>query len=232
MGMPGDVTSLPCPDAVLFDVDGTLVDSNYLHVTAWHRAFLDVGRTVPMWRVHRAIGMDSGRLLAELLGDDADRLGDDAKARHAEHYADLGDQLRPLPGARELVEALSGAGLQVVLATSAPPGELDRLREVLDVGAAVTAVTDSDDVATAKPAPDIVQVALDRAAVPAQRAVFVGDAVWDVEAALRAGVTCVAVRSGGTAADELRAAGARVVFDDAARLLAAIGDRPDDWLRS
>ena len=226
------MSSLPRPDAVLFDVDGTLVDSNYLHVHAWHRAFLDLGVIVPSWRIHRAIGMDSGELLGALLGADADARGDEAKDRHATHYATLGDQLRVLPGAREFVASLAAAGLEVVLATSAPPAELDRLREVLDVDRELTALTDSDDVATAKPSPDIVGVALERAGVPADRAVFVGDATWDVEAAGRAGVPCVAVRSGGSGTQELREAGAVAVFDDLAALAAAVHDGDDDgWLR-
>ncbi|MHA3701810.1 HAD family hydrolase [Jatrophihabitans sp. YIM 134969] len=224
------MSHLTRPAAVLFDVDGTLVDSNYLHVSAWHQAFLDVGRTVPVWRIHRAIGMDSSRLLSAVLGDDADRLGDDAKSQHAERYAALGRFLRPLPGARDLVSSLSDAGLAVVLATSAPPEELDRLREVLDVDAELTATTDSDDVETAKPAPDVVGVALERAGVAAADALFVGDATWDAEAAGQAGVTCVAVRSGGTGDAELRAAGAVGVFDDAAAVLAAITDDDEKWL--
>lgn len=223
--------TVPRPDAVLLDVDGTLVDSNYLHVLAWVRACLDVERVVPSWRVHRAIGMDSSELLGALLGNDAGRLGDRAKARHAEHYRDLGGLLRPLPGARRLVRALSDAGIEVVLATSASPDELERLRSVLDVDVELTAVTDAEDVDTAKPAPDIVSVALDRAGVAAERALFIGDATWDVEAAGRASVPCVAVRTGGVGTEELRAAGALGVYNDAADLLEQIGDEPHTWLR-
>ena len=222
---------LPRPDAVLLDVDGTLVDSNYLHVQAWSRACLDVERAVPSWRVHRAIGMDSTKLVSALLGDDAHRLGHRVKARHAEHYQDLSGLLQPLPGARELVHALSSAGVEVVLATSASPDELERLRSVLDIDVDLTAVTDADDVATAKPAPDIVSVALARAGVGAERALFVGDATWDVEAAGKAGVPCVAVRTGGVGVDELRTAGAAGVYDDAADLLAAVSRDPVTWLR-
>ena len=225
------MSSLPRPDAVLFDVDGTLVDSNYLHIDAWQRAFLDVDRVVPSWRIHRAIGMDSGKLLEALLGDDADTLGDRAKDRHSEYYAAAGDRLRVLPGARDLLARLADDGVDVVLATSAPPDELDTLREVLDVETDLTAVTDSDDVGTAKPEPDIVAVALDKSGVPADRALFVGDATWDIEAAGRAGVPCVALRSGGSGTAELREAGAIAVFDDLVQFADALtGDR-EAWLQ-
>jgi HAD superfamily hydrolase (TIGR01509 family) len=213
------------PAAVLLDIDGTLVDSNYLHVHAWVQAFADAGRPVDAWRVHRRIGMGSGRLLAELLGDDADRLAHDVKERHTARYAELGDRLRAFDGARDLVRELARRGARVVLSTSAAPEELERLRAVLDVDDLVQ-VTGAEDVEEAKPEPDLVHAALDLAGVPARRAVFVGDSVWDVEAAGRAGVACVGLLSGGTSEAELREAGAVDVAVDVAALLAGLDRTP------
>jgi HAD superfamily hydrolase (TIGR01509 family) len=206
--------------AVLFDIDGTLVDSNYLHVDAWSRAFAEVGHPVDAWRIHRSIGLDGDKLLDSLLGDDVDEFGDRAQKLHTELYTQMSARLRPLPGAVELLHALHDAGARVVLATSAPKSELEILLGVLDSDDALHATTSSDDVETAKPRPDIVNVALDRAGVQASEALFVGDAVWDMVAAGRAGVPSIGVRTGGFGADELTDAGAIAVFDDAATVLA------------
>ncbi|MCP9270740.1 HAD family hydrolase [Mycolicibacterium arenosum] len=203
--------------AVLFDIDGTLVDSNYLHVFAWQQAFDDIGVTVDAWRIHRGIGMDGTRLVTELCPDLEDV--DAAKDAHSRRYEALAPLLHPLPGALELLDAVAAAGLQVVLATSAPEDELATLREVLGRDDIVSAITSSEDVDTAKPQPDIVAVALQRADVPADRAVFVGDAVWDVRAATRAGVATIALRSGGYGRAELESEGAAAVYDDPADLL-------------
>lgn len=212
--------------AVLMDIDGTLVDSNYLHVEAWAHAFADVGVAVPAWRIHRSIGLDAAMLLDELLGNEAERLGDAAKDAHSRHYADLAGRLSPLEGARELIRELHRRGIRVVLATSAPEEELTSLRAVLDVEDALHAVTSAEDVDTAKPEPDVIRVALERADVDADYAVMVGDAVWDIRSAARAGVRAVGVRSGGISATELEEAGAVEVYDDAAALLAALDDSP------
>ena len=215
----------PMPKAVLFDIDGTLVDSNYLHVDAWSRAFEKVGHPVEAWRIHRSIGLDSDRLVETLLGDDADELGSRTKQLHTDLYGEMYDRLIPLPGAVELLHALADAGIRVVLATSAPEDELHVLTGVLDSDDALHATTSSDDVDTAKPEPDIVNVALERAGVQASEALFVGDAVWDMVAAERAGVRSIGVRTGGFGADELTDAGATRVFDDTAAILAAFRQR-------
>jgi HAD superfamily hydrolase (TIGR01509 family) len=207
-------------DAVLFDVDGTLVDSNYLHVDAWTRALARAGHGVDAWRVHRAIGMDSTALLQSLLGERADALGERAKQLHEEFFEERSSGLTALSGARDLVAEVARRGQKAVLATSAPESELASLRRVLDVEGDLFATTSSKDVATAKPAPDIVKVALERAGVTAGDAVFVGDSLWDVEAAVRAGVRCVALLTGGTGRLELLDAGADSVWDDPAHLLA------------
>ena len=174
--------------AVLFDVDGTLVDSNYLHVHAWTRAFADEGIEVSAWRTHRCIGMDGTTLVSTLTGGADDDVADRLKDLHSRYYRETAALLKQLPGARALLTRVEELGLQVVLATSAPEDELELLREVLDSEDVFSAVTSSEDVDTAKPEPGIVEVALDRAGVDAEHAVFVGDAVWDVEACVRAGL--------------------------------------------
>lgn len=212
--------------AVLFDIDGTLVDTNYLHIDAWLRAFADIGHPVDAWRIHRAIGMDSAKLLEALLGDDADRLGDAAKERHQVHYAADEERMRAFADARALLDELARRDLKVVLATSSPPEEFAMTTKVLDAGDAVLTATTSSDVDTAKPAPDVVQVALEKAGVEASDAVMIGDAVWDVRAAADAGVRCIGVRTGGVSAQELSEAGAIAVYDDVAALLAGLDASP------
>jgi HAD superfamily hydrolase (TIGR01509 family) len=213
------VAPVPRPPAVLFDVDGTLVDSNYLHVHAWYRAFSEAGLAVEAWRLHRGIGMDGATLVRTLSGDAPDEVQDRLKELHDRHYRETAHLLTPLPGARQLLRRVADLGLQVVLATSAPEAELAMLREVLDSEDVISEVTSSQDVDTAKPEPGIVQVALDRAGVNADAAVFVGDAVWDAEAAKRAKVPSIGVRSGGVAQSELENAGAEAVFDNPKDLL-------------
>jgi HAD superfamily hydrolase (TIGR01509 family) len=212
--------------AVLFDIDGTLVDSNYLHVHAWERAFDDVGIAVDAWRIHRSIGMD-GSTLVDTLSGDAD---EDVKRRltelHSGYYKDLTPLLRVLPGGRQILERVASMGLQVVFATSAPEDELSILRGLLDRDRLVSAVTSASDVDTAKPEPEIIRVALDRAGVPADQAVFVGDSVWDAQACRRAGVPCLGVLSGGISRAELMDGGARVVYRDARDLTKHIADTP------
>jgi len=206
--------------AVLFDVDGTLVDSNYLHVHAWRRAFHALERNVDSWRVHRAIGKGSGKLLATLLGDeDAERVGDEAKDLHSRFYLETAELLRPFDRAPELVRTLADRGVRVVLATSAGPDELDALRKVLDVDDVVDGIVSGKDVEATKPDPEPVFAALDKAGTAPEDTIFVGDAVWDVHAATKAGVRTVSVLSGGVGAAELTGAGAVAVYDDAAALL-------------
>ncbi|MET0700046.1 MAG: HAD family hydrolase [Mycobacterium sp.] len=207
------------PPAVLFDVDGTLIDSNYLHVHAWQRAFAEVGLPVEAWRIHRSIGMDGSTLVSTLSDDAAEEVQHQLKDLHDKHYRETTHLLKPLPGARELLRRVAELGLQVVLATSAPEDELAILREVLDSEDVISEVTSSEDVDTAKPEPDIVQIALDRAGVDADTAVFVGDAVWDAKAARAAKVPIIGVRSGGVAQSELENAGAAAIFDNPQDLL-------------
>jgi HAD superfamily hydrolase (TIGR01509 family) len=226
-----DTGSTRPPGAVLFDIDGTLVDSNYVHVNAWLHAFRAVGHPVDAWRVHRGQGMGSSQLLATLLGEAAEQIGPQAKQHHSEHYRQTSDLLRTFDGARELVAAVAQRGVKIVLASSATPDELDRLRTILDIEDTVAEFTAAQDVEAAKPEPDLVHVALQRAGVTADRAVFVGDTVWDVQAAGKAGVPCVGVLSGGISAAELTMAGAVAVYDDCRALLHELNTSPlaDVW---
>jgi HAD superfamily hydrolase (TIGR01549 family) len=212
---------------VLFDVDGTLVDSNYLHVHAWCRAFHEAGRAVDAWRIHRSIGMGSGKLLAALLGEqDADLIGAGVKDRHSHHYLESGALLRPFDRAPELIRAIAGHGVRVVLATSAGPDELELLRRVLDVDDVVAGIVAGHDVEATKPDPEPVFAALDRAGTAPEDTLFVGDSVWDVHAATKAGVRTVALLSGGVGAAELTGAGAVATYDDPAALLDDLAGSP------
>jgi HAD superfamily hydrolase (TIGR01509 family) len=220
------VTSRDNAPAVLFDIDGTLVDSNYLHVHAWQRAFAEAGVDVEAWRIHRCIGMDGSTLLESLAGDADDDTRSHAKDLHSRYYQETTGLLRLLPGARALLERVEALGLQVVLATSAPEDELAVLLKVLDSDDVISAVTSSEDVGTAKPRPDIIGVALDKAGVDAARAVFVGDAVWDIVACERAGVPSVGLLSGGVSREELLNSGAKAVYENPAQLLDQLADSP------
>lgn len=215
------------PTAVLFDIDGTLADSNFLHIEAWSRAFWQCDIEVATWRIQRAIGADSSELLDMLVDDDVtEETRTQVKSLHAKNYTELTARIQLLPGARELVAALAERGVRIVLATSAPQEELDVLLEVLDLGSAVHAVTSGEDVETAKPSPDLIDIALERAGVPADSAIMIGDATWDVIAAERAGLATIAVMSGGTGEHELQEAGAVEVYEDAAAILADLDSGP------
>jgi HAD superfamily hydrolase (TIGR01509 family) len=210
---------------VLFDVDGTLIDSNYLHTVCWWEACAQAGHEVPMARIHRAIGMGSDQLLDAVLPASRDKDADgDLTAAHAALYSVYWSRLRPLPGAAELLRACHQRGLQVVLASSAGPQELPVLRAALDADDAIDEATSAGDVKASKPAPDLVQVALDKVGLRPAETVFVGDAVWDVQACQRAGVACVGVLSGGFGREELLGAGAVRVYDGAADLLESFPD--------
>jgi HAD superfamily hydrolase (TIGR01509 family) len=207
--------------AVLFDVDGTLVDTSYLHAVSWWEAFAQAGHEVPMAPIHRAIGMGSDQLLDALLPAGRDRGADEAlAAAHGALYSVYWARLRPLPGAADVLRACRDQGLRVVLASSAGPGELEVLRAALGADDAVDEATSAGDVDQSKPAPDLVQVALDKVGLAPDEVMFVGDAVWDVQACQRAGVACVGVLSGGISRAELLAAGAVRVYRDTAEILA------------
>jgi HAD superfamily hydrolase (TIGR01509 family) len=204
---------------VLFDVDGTLVDSNYLQVAAWLRALQSVGLDAPSWRLHRALGRTGRELVGDVVGEAGLARFDEISDVHAREVDATTDRLRRTRGAAELVRAVAGRGARTVLATSASPDSLGALRRVLDLDDVLDAVTSAEDVDRSKPHPEPVRTALDSGGVDPERAVFVGDSVWDVQAAARAGLPCVALRCGGIGPAELRDAGAVEVYDDPADLL-------------
>jgi HAD superfamily hydrolase (TIGR01509 family) len=212
----------------VLDVDGTLVDTNYQHALAWYRAFRSLGETYPIWRIHRLIGMGGDRLVAALGGDDVEeRIGDDARERWVEEFDRLIDEVAPLPGAREFLAAVGERGHRVVLASSGKPQHVDHFLDLLDARDLAEAWTSSEDVESTKPAPDLLQVALEKLGEPLDApSVVVGDSVFDVEAAKNAGMPAIVVRSGGFGDDELREAGAVGIYDTPADLTAAL-DRTD-----
>jgi HAD superfamily hydrolase (TIGR01509 family) len=210
---------------VLFDVDGTLVDTAYIHAVCWWEALRQSDHVVPMAVIGAAIGMGSDKLLSQVIGEQPDN-AEEITAAHDALYRTYWDRLNPLPGARDLVARCARAGLAVVLASSASQPELDQLRRVLDVDEHVTAATSSADADESKPDPGIVQSALDAAGLDADHAVFVGDAVWDVEAASKAGVPCVGVATGAMSEHELAEAGAVTTYPDPQTLLRRFGESP------
>jgi HAD superfamily hydrolase (TIGR01549 family) len=212
-------------DTVVLDVDGTLLDSNYHHVLAWSRAFDRLGVRVPSWRIHSALGMGGDRLVPAVAGEDVEReVGTEIREAWEKEYDALIGEVHLLPGARALLDALRHRGVTPALASSAIPRHAERAFELLGAERRTGATTTAQDVAESKPDPELIEAALDR--VRGSDACMVGDAVWDVEAALRAGVPAYGVLSGGTSRGELLEAGARAVYSDPADLLAHL----DDWL--
>ncbi|MGH3743845.1 MAG: HAD family hydrolase [Mycobacteriales bacterium] len=205
---------------VLFDVDGTLVDSSYIHAVCWWQAFRQAGYDVLTSSIHRAVGMGSDRLVPHVLGDDVDADASALSDAHAAIYSTWWPALRALPSAATLVHRAKVAGFTTVLATSASERELAVLREVLGADEWIDHATNASDSDATKPAPDLVEVALAKASLEPGDATFVGDAVWDVHAANSAGVRCIGLECGGSSEAELREAGAAQVFRDPADLLA------------
>ncbi|HET9138334.1 HAD family hydrolase [Actinophytocola sp.] len=217
--------SNPDSPTVLFDVDGTLVDSNYHHAIAWFQAFQRYDVTVPVWRIHRAIGMGGDRLVARVAGDDVEnRLGDEVRAAWKERYEPMLPEVRGFAGAHDLVAAAAGRGWRVALASSGDPAHVEHYLDLLDLRALADAWTSAGDVSDTKPAPDLLEVALRRAG--GGPAVLIGDSVWDCESAERAGLPCVGLLTGGFGEFELRDAGAVAVYEDLPDLRAALDDLP------
>jgi HAD superfamily hydrolase (TIGR01509 family) len=211
------------PPAAILDVDGTLVDTNYHHVLAWYRAFRQNGLVLPLWQLHRHVGMGGDQYVAAVAGEefDADH-GDEVRAAHDALYLAQIDEVELLPGARELLRELKRRGHTVVLASSAKEQELDHYLDRLGARELADAWTSSADVDATKPAPDLVEVARKKAG--GGDAVLVGDTPWDIRAAERAGVPTVAVLTGGFAREEL--SGAVAVFESLPELIGRIGETP------
>jgi HAD superfamily hydrolase (TIGR01509 family) len=215
------------PATVILDIDGTLVDTNYHHAIAWHRALRGHGHPIALWRIHRHIGMGGDQIVAALGGEQAEETeGDAIRAAEGEAYAELIGEVEPMEGARRLIEDLRGEGHQVVLASSAKAEEVDHYLDLLDARELVEAWTTAADVEHTKPDPDLVHAAIEKAG-GAGPAVMIGDSVWDVKAASAAGVPTLAVLTGGFSAAELREAGAAEVVESIAALRSTgAGDGP------
>ena len=198
---------------VLFDVDGTLIDSSYVHTLAWWGAFRQYGYDIPMASIHHHVGMGGGRLVDSLLPAGRDRSQDeDVMASHGALYAAHWPVLRAFDGAKDLLAQCHAGGLAVALASSARKEDLRVMKTILACDAVIDAATSSDDAEESKPAPDILVAALERIGVQAADAVYVGDAVWDMKAAAALGIPAIGVTCGGVSAAELRDAGAGEVY--------------------
>jgi HAD superfamily hydrolase (TIGR01509 family) len=213
------------PPAAILDVDGTLVDTNYHHVIAWYRAFARHDIVLPLWLIHRHIGMGGDQVVAALAGDEVEReQGDDIRAAEKDFYFELIDEVNPFDGARRLIETLKDRGHTVVLASSAKAEEVDRYLDLLDARDLADGWTTSADVEATKPHPDLVVAAVEKAG--GGDAVMVGDTPWDCKSAEGAGVRTVCVLTGGFSEQELRDAGAVSVFESIAELAERLDETP------
>jgi HAD superfamily hydrolase (TIGR01509 family) len=214
------------PPAAILDVDGTLVDSNYHHAVAWYRAFRDHDIVVPLWRLHRHVGMGGDKYVAAVAGEEVEqRLGKELRERWEEHFDESLPEVAPCAGAYELVAALRARGHRIVFASSAIQSHFDAfVDDKLGARDLAHDWTTNDDVQASKPDPDLVATALRKAG--ATTAVMVGDTPWDCRAARRAGIETVCVLTGGFSESELREAGAVAVFDSPATLLERLDETP------
>jgi HAD superfamily hydrolase (TIGR01549 family) len=211
--------------AAILDVDGTLVDTNYHHALAWYRAFLRHDVVLPLWRIHRHIGMGGDQLIESLCGEKLEReRGDSIRDAENERYMELIEEVRPFAAARRLIDVLRDRGHSVVLASSAKSHEVDHYLDLLDARETVDGWTTSDDVEKTKPHPDLVAAAVAKAG--GGDGVMLGDSTWDCEAAKRIGVPTVALLTGGFSDQELRDAGAAIVFDSLDELLENLDRTP------
>jgi HAD superfamily hydrolase (TIGR01509 family) len=203
--------------AVFLDIDGTLMDTNYLHIEAWAQAFEEIGTRPPRSKIHHEVGKGSDKLIPEFVEDEK---AEQASELHSKYYGELQERGHPLPGAKELITSLAERGYEVWLATSAEPEELEHHMSELGAEDNIAGVVSSDEAEESKPAPDIFGLALERAGVAPEEAVVVGDSIWDIEAAKEAGVRVAAVMTGGAfSRAELEEAGAYAVYEDCRELL-------------
>ncbi len=204
---------------VILDVDGTLVDTNYQHALAWYRAFREHGIVLPVWRIHRHIGMGGDQLVVDLADADVERrLGDSIRARESDCYGSMIGEVEAMKGASELLGELHARGHAVILASSASRADIERYVDLLGARKLADAWTSADDVSATKPAPDLVNAALELADAEPAQAVMVGDSPWDVLAAQRVGVPTLGVMTGGFSREELYDAGAVEVYESVAEL--------------
>jgi HAD superfamily hydrolase (TIGR01509 family) len=220
-GEPVRATSGPRFDTVVLDIDGTLIDSVYAHVWSWREAFRVVGVHVPTWQVHRAIGMGGDRLVEALTSEAVEAsVGDHVRKVQSDLYQDLSSHLTPTPGATALLEDLKTRGLHVVLATSGSRHDAEKAVAILEARRCIDSLVTGDDTRETKPDTEAIHRAVD--SVRGRRALVIGDATWDMEAARRAGCPAVGVLTGGIGESELREAGATDVHRDPAALVSAL----------
>ena len=212
-------------DTVVLDVDGTLVDTVYRHTVLWAEAFAELGVDVPMWKLHRAVGIGGDRFVTEVAGEDVEKQhGDAVRKAHDARFDQMIDEIRPLPGASALLGELDRRGLKVVLASSGIQSQTERLIAIVGGDEKSQGWTSSDDVESSKPAPDLIQAAIQK--VDGARSVVVGDAIWDIEAANAAGLYSIGLLCGGFGEDELRRTGAGLVFETPQDLLDHLDETP------
>ncbi len=210
---------------VVLDIDGTLVDTNYQHALAWFRAFRKHEIVLPVWRIHRHIGMGGDQLVEALTDEDTDRrCGDDIRSDESDLYMELIGEVEPMQGSRKLIEDLRARDHVVVLASSAKEKEVDHYLDLLDARELANGWTTSADVEATKPEPDLIRAALECVDGSPDDAVMVGDTPWDIHAARRASVPTIAVLTGGFAIEELEESGAAAVFES----VSALRDRLDE----
>ena len=213
------------PPVAILDIDGTLVDTNYHHALAWYRAFRQHGIVLPIWRIHRHIGMGGDKMIAALAGEEAERdQGDEIRAAEKPLYFSMIEEIEPFESARDLMVDLKERGHPLVLASSAKEDEVDHYLELLDARELTDSWTTSADVEATKPDPDLVAAALEKTS--GDEAVMVGDTVWDCEAAARVGLPTVGIVTGGFSAQELTEAGAVAVFESLSDLRARLDETP------
>jgi HAD superfamily hydrolase (TIGR01549 family) len=211
--------------AAILDVDGTLVDTNYQHAIAWYRAMRQNGVVVPVWRIHRHIGMGGDQFVAAVAGDEVEsESGDEIRDAEKALYMSMIEEVEPFESARELISDLRERVDRVVLASSAKAEEVEHYVDLLDARELAEGWTTSADVDATKPQPDLVTSAMEKAG--ADEALLVGDTTWDIEAARRAGLQTAAVLTGGFSEAELREAGAIAVFDSISVLREALDELP------
>jgi HAD superfamily hydrolase (TIGR01509 family) len=211
----------------ILDIDGTLVDTNYQHAIAWYRAFRQNDIVLPVWRIHRHIGMGGDQLIAALTDDQTEEeKGDDIRSAEKTLYMAMIDEVEPIEGARELIRRLKDAGKTVVMASSAKEDEVDHYLDLLDVRDVVDDWTRSADVERTKPAPDLVRAAIDKVGADPDDSAMLGDTPWDCKAAEAAGVPTVALVTGGFSTKELTDAGAVAVYQSIPELIEHVEETP------
>lgn len=221
--MGSENSAVSATTTAILDIDGTLVDSNYQHTLAWYRALRENGVVIPIWRIHRHVGMGGDQLVRAVAGERVEReRGDAVRRAEQEEYERMLPEVACFEGSWQLLSALRKRGHAIVLATSARPAEVEHYLDLLDARGLAQAWTTSADVRQTKPRPDLVLAAMAR--VQTDRAVLIGDATWDVIAARDAGVPAIGILTGGFSAQELRESGAVAVFESVLDLCRRIDD--------